>query len=1629
MTMVNGEYVRPRRARLIAIAGLAAIAVVLLTAKVAWADLPLCSYQWTGGATEDNWNNGAKWHSNSGTGYVPGSDPAAGGSNPSCVGSQVDIPSGSNVDVTPNSNANATHMTVDSGAHLYIDSTGSPPTDAVLSISGAGSLTGQLTTDGTIRLAGLSGGRGIIDGSGTLTNEADGTILSTGGSTPNSIQGMTLVNHGTIETTAASLNLVMANHPVVNHSDGTLKADTGTDLVLTNGSGSGAELDVDGGTLTANGTIDIAGLTTFVANAGTFNGAHPLTADSASELLLSGSGSGTVAFASNASVALDSDVASGYTLQMPDGGQLQANGHANHGTLTLASTASHPGYINTGTLTNDGTLDISSAGATNPAFDLQTVVTNNGTMEITAGDAYADSSFSQAAGTLTVDNGTTFNPGTLNISGGHLIDNGTMTASGSLNATGGQVTGNPPLFTQQISLSGSGTGTFDTDNVTLTSDIPAGYGLIVEADLGISKPGGVVNHGTVTMNGGSGHNPNIHDNSFDNQGTLDVTPSAASYRVINSTFSNEGTMNVGAYLGINDNWTNSGAITVSGASTLESQSSESFTQTAGIITLQGASDELLALGGVTINGGTVTGFGQIHGNVTNHGTVQPTPGVASLSISGTYTQGADGFLATDIESTGTGTLQVSGAATLGGTLQVTTGGSYAPTQGQTYDVLDAGAVSGTFATTAGLDSGPYTIDYGASRVTLTAHARALPPSLSIGNASVADPKTGQTTATFTVTLSQAQASAVSVHYATANGSAAAPDDYASSSGTVTFAPGQTTATIPVTVFGTAKPGARAFFLDLSQPSAGVSVATARGTATILGSLALSSVSPDAAGNAGSTEITVSGAGLSSADQVTLTASGRPSITATGVSATSDGRTLSASVDLGGAAPGARTVTVTSGTGLGAQSLPDAFTVQSPAPPNIVASVAGPNYSRGGAGWFGYVYLQNLGNTDALDTTIAIDGFPSEGQVNVQGVAADPIFGDDGTERQVTVVVPRIGANAYAALPISFVPDTISAHVPQASIRATVLSNTDPALETLPGLGVTPLSANVNSEHHFVGSVAVQAGGLSDNVSFDIWVGPAPSNADEAAKLKDGIVNGKTFEIATPLLGQGCFVSGDPSVDVLDWDCGQRHNPSGIALTADRARVAAPLASTASAWDTTTWVYEKVKTGVDWVKYIADKATDAKAAYALYKTRLQQADCLHHQSFISQAQVDQLHKWAELGFVNSLSGPAKEKLTGLLGDLPGGQTLTQYVSLLSDQLTDAVNLSWDQQLASTLWSNNASNFTNATGEIYLGAHEPNNFAAIQHWRRYHAVLEMVCPPGGRKSNRKWPINVFAGDPNDMSGPAGPGSLHYLSGARVPYTYTASFQNVPTASAAAYRVTVTDQLDASKLDLSTVSLGPVTFGSHLISPPAGVQGFSTTVDLRPASNQIVAISGTLDRSSGVISWTLASVDPVSHQPITDPTLGFLPPDTAAPEGEGTVSFTALPTAAALRNRARTANAASIVFDANSPIATPTWVNVIDRSKPTSRMTGLGHAHLKHGRHRVPAITLRFAGKDRGSGIATYTILASRNGGRFRITASDVTSRSIVVGCRAGSQYRFRVIARDRAGNVQTHAATSRRFVCKR
>ena len=113
---------------------------------------------------------------------------------------------------------------------------------------------------------------------------------------------------------------------------------------------------------------------------------------------------------------------------------------------------------------------------------------------------------------------------------------------------------------------------------------------------------------------------------------------------------------------------------------------------------------------------------------------------------------------------------------------------------------------------------------------------AIPPtrSLRIGDAQIIEGSSGTTYATFIVELSSASDKAVTVNFTTQDSTAIGGSDYQAQMGTVTFTPGQTTATIRIAILGdSAIEYDERFDVVLSGSSANISISDALGTALIL----------------------------------------------------------------------------------------------------------------------------------------------------------------------------------------------------------------------------------------------------------------------------------------------------------------------------------------------------------------------------------------------------------------------------------------------------------------------------------------------------------------------------------------------------------------------------------------------------------------------------------------------------------------------------------------------------------------------------------------------------------------------------------------------------------------------------
>jgi hypothetical protein len=157
---------------------------------------------------------------------------------------------------------------------------------------------------------------------------------------------------------------------------------------------------------------------------------------------------------------------------------------------------------------------------------------------------------------------------------------------------------------------------------------------------------------------------------------------------------------------------------------------------------------------------------------------------------------------------------------------------------------------------------------------------------------------------------------------------------------------------------------------------------------------------------------------------------------------------------------------------------------------------------------------------------------------------------------------------------------------------------------------------------------------------------------------------------------------------------------------------------------------------------------------------------------------------------------------------------------------------------------------STGPIDL----PICIAAVLICYEEHQICEQLTDgssSGAYCASAGYPVRSSV-DPNDLSGPPGYGSPMWI-GARTQMQYALSFNNLPTATKPATNVFVTDVVDPSTLDLTTLTVNGVSLGNQLYplpNIPLSAQPFSSDIDLRPTQNLILRVTGALDRANNQV-----------------------------------------------------------------------------------------------------------------------------------------------------------------------------------
>lgn len=534
-----------------------------------------------------------------------------------------------------------------------------------------------------------------------------GSILAQGTDATLLIQSGSFTNNA-ITRAEGSAGMVIQNSTV--HNNTSLDIDNGSQLLLNSSTVNGGAINNNAGgsftaqnaglnNVTVNGSVTHNNATTNnIFNDLTLNGSWNLNSTgSSTNLFFNGTqsilGNGEIVMSDNFNNRIyssaNNQLTVGNSTTIRGSGQLGLlQTHFDNQGAILAQGSSAEMLIQSGSFTNNGTLRAEGSAG----LRIQnTTLHNNTSVDVNAGSSLSlisstvDGTFNIAAGGTASAQSVNFTNATINgelqhnnSSTNNLFSGLTINGRWNMNSTGSStnliangsqtITGNGEI----VMSDNINNRIYSSANNTLTID----NGITVRGagQIGLNQTQ-LVNKGTITADGSSAMTIQSSGTGFDNQGNLNASGSGA--------------------MNISGNFTNSGNVVIDNGSLINR--SGTFVQTAGMTNVNGT---LQSSGLVDIQGGLLAGNGLITGDVSNDGIVGPGNSAGLLSIDGDFSQSAIGLL--DIELGGLlagseyDVLDITGTANLAGTLEVSLIDGFAPTIGDSFDILTAETLNGSF---------------------------------------------------------------------------------------------------------------------------------------------------------------------------------------------------------------------------------------------------------------------------------------------------------------------------------------------------------------------------------------------------------------------------------------------------------------------------------------------------------------------------------------------------------------------------------------------------------------------------------------------------------------------------------------------------------------------------------------------------------------------------------------------------------------------------------------------------------------------------------------------------------------------------------------------------------------------
>lgn len=586
---------------------------------------------------------------------------------------------------------------------------------------------------------------GNISGSGSVTKRGTGTLAMTGS---NSYFGDTILEDGVLSISSDN-NLGSSNGTV--HANGGALRVTGShsttrDFLLD----APLEIEVTGGTYTVAGLL--AGSSPLTKSGGGTliitgnNGAVNNKIISAGTLQVGNGGtSGTLTgnVLNNATIAFNRSDDLFYNGVISGNGSLIKDGPNR---LTLTGTSSYTGSttITNGILEIAADSNIGSGGPVNlSTAALNVTATHNTSRNFSlTGDAefdidtsvtYAINGQIGSVGSLTKNGG-----GTLALSGTNPYTGGTTVADGTLTLDTLSAVGTGPLNVQSSDLDVSGAAYVGVAGPATPDTVTIGNGGVLSTGIGEDTTIGF--SGNVMLDNGT-INARRLNAMFGGQLSGSGSVEAAVLADLGSSITATGDLELGNASAVNGFFSNGDLIVQSGTTTLRDANTATF-DSAALVTLGdgvGSSGTLAVPNGITLDfGGNITGVGTVNTPnsaatpLINNGSITGSDPNAPITLTG-YVKGVgtlDNVVITGTDAPGfspaavvrgsvtyDGTLEIevggttpgsdydqlnhilgAGIADLGGMLDVSLTAGFMPSAGDTFEIITANDLTGTFAT-------------------------------------------------------------------------------------------------------------------------------------------------------------------------------------------------------------------------------------------------------------------------------------------------------------------------------------------------------------------------------------------------------------------------------------------------------------------------------------------------------------------------------------------------------------------------------------------------------------------------------------------------------------------------------------------------------------------------------------------------------------------------------------------------------------------------------------------------------------------------------------------------------------------------------------------------------------------